>query len=64
MITKQLLKDEIDHVQDAYLEALYKIIKAFGTPVAEENDTYHTEKQPLDTFDALEWQPFIQETYG
>ena len=49
MITKQLLKDEIDQVQDVYLEALYKILKAFGPPVAGEHDTHHAEKQPLDT---------------
>jgi hypothetical protein len=64
MITKQLLKDEIDYVQDAYLEALYKIIKAFRLPVDEEHAMPHTEKQLLDTSDAREWHAFIQETYG
>lgn len=29
MITRELLKKEIDHVQDEYLTALYKIIKSF-----------------------------------
>jgi hypothetical protein len=29
MITKELLKKEIDNVQDAYLFPLYKIIKTF-----------------------------------
>jgi hypothetical protein len=64
MITKQLLKDEIDYVQDAYLEALYKIIKAFRLPVGEELVIHHTEKQLLGTSDVGEWQAFIQETYG
>jgi hypothetical protein len=61
MIPKQLLKDEIDYVQDAYLDALYKIIKAFRVPVDEE---HNAEQQRLDTSDLLEWQAFIRETYG
>jgi hypothetical protein len=32
MITKELLKKEIDNVQDAYLIPLYKIIKTFEEP--------------------------------
>ena len=64
MITKQLLKDEIDYVQDAYLEALYKIIKAFRVPVDEEHNTHNAEQQLLDTSDLLEWQAFVRETYG
>jgi hypothetical protein len=32
MITKELLKKEIDNVQDAYLFPLYKIIKTFEEP--------------------------------
>src|SRR5437879_12689774 len=63
MITKQLLKDEIDYVQDAYLDALYKIIKAFELPVDEEHNTHNAEQQLLNTTNVLEWQAFIQETY-
>ena len=64
MIPKQLLKDEIDHVQDAYLDILYKIIKAFRVPVNEEHTTHNAEQQRLNTSEILEWQAFIQETYG
>ncbi|HLP46542.1 MAG TPA: hypothetical protein VK469_11365 [Candidatus Kapabacteria bacterium] len=32
MITKELLKKEIDNVQDEYLIPLYKIIKTFENP--------------------------------
>ena len=39
MITKQVLKEEIDHVRDEYLEALYQIIRAFKSPVEEAHQT-------------------------
>ncbi|NEW60062.1 hypothetical protein GSY74_02090 [Sulfurovum sp. bin170] len=29
MLTKEILKNEIDNIDEIYLEALYKIIKAF-----------------------------------
>jgi hypothetical protein len=53
MIPKQLLKDEIDYVQDAYLDALCKIIKAFRVPVDEEHTTHNAELQRLNTSDLL-----------
>ena len=28
-ITRELLKQEIDHIQDQYIDALYMVIKAF-----------------------------------
>ena len=64
MITKQLLKDEIDQVQDEYLEALYKIIKACGLPVDKASQERLTEVSPLTETEVLDWQTFIQETYG
>lgn len=40
MITKELLKNEIDGISDEYLEMLYKVIRAFRLPVKEkENPT-------------------------
>ena len=58
MITKELIKLEIDNLKDEYLEILYRIIKALEIPVSEV--TEHLEiinKQS-------EWHNFIQETYG
>jgi len=31
-ITKDILKQEIDHIQDHYIDALYMVIKAFESP--------------------------------
>ena len=31
-ITRELLKQEIDHIQDRYIDALYMVIKAFEYP--------------------------------
>lgn len=63
MITKELVKAEIDRVQDKYLEVLYKIIKALVSPIDEVTSpkatTIITEK-----VEDLEWHNFIEETYG
>ena len=58
MITKELVKAEIDKVQNEYLELLYKIIKAFE-PSEKTNDKEITESNV-----ELNWQDFINETYG
>ncbi len=58
MITKEIIKIEIDNLKDEYLEIVYRIIKALEMPVTEV--TGHLEiinKQS-------EWHNFIQETYG
>jgi len=34
MMTKELLKTEIDYVQEDYLDVLYRIIKVFESPAA------------------------------
>lgn len=63
MITKELIKAEIDRVQDEYLEILYKIIKALVSPIDEvtnPNATMGITKKVED----LEWHNFIEETYG
>ncbi len=60
MITKEILKAEIDHIRDEYLEILYKIIKALESPTeAESHQTTSTEIN-----EESEWHNFIQETYG
>jgi len=49
VITKNLLKTEIDRVRNEYLEVLYNIIKAL-----EPGETDHPET----------WGDFVKETYG
>lgn len=53
MITRELLKDEIDKIEDQYLDALYKIITAI-------KPSYDTTSEMTVT----EWHQFIDETYG
>jgi len=52
MLTRELLRKEIDGIPDEYLEVLYKIVKAL-------------QPQPKKVNDELsEWQKFVSETYG
>ncbi len=64
MITKQVLKEEIDHVRDEYIEALYQIIRAFRLPVEAAHHTPKAGEPSESTTDASDWHTFIQETYG
>jgi hypothetical protein len=52
MVTRDLIKSEIDKVEDEYLPALYRIVKALE-PAA---------LSPANDQDA--WRAFIAETYG
>ena len=54
MITKELIKSEIDKVQTEYLEPLLKIIRAFESPINTKN------KSEI----KLDWKKFINDTYG
>lgn len=51
MITKELLKEEIDKVPDEHLGVLYRIVKAFEEPVQAR-------------MSEEEWKTWIAETYG
>ncbi|MEK7729892.1 MAG: hypothetical protein AAB354_15905 [candidate division KSB1 bacterium] len=61
MITKELLKTEIDKVQDQYLEALYQVIAAFEIP-----RRIVTIDRPITMKHIAEssWHDFIKATYG
>ena len=54
MITRDLLKDEIDNVQDDYLDILYQIIKALENPLVSEHSR----------FGISNWKDFMSKTYG
>lgn len=58
MITRELLKAEIDKVQDRYLDVLYRIIKALVNPSPPVAATPQADVQPSD------WHSFIEQTYG
>ncbi len=62
MITREILKREIDNVQDDYLPALYRIIKAFELPP--ENSAKDITGDSQEKTEHHDWKAFIQETYG
>jgi len=45
MVTREMLKKEIDYVQDQYLGVLLKILKTFMIP-DDNNDTLEVENKP------------------
>jgi hypothetical protein len=55
MITKELLKIEIDNVPEENLGVLYKIIKALEEPARATENTFESQ---------AEWTAFIAETFG
>jgi len=61
MITRELVKAEVEKVQNDYLEVLYKIIKIFIAP-KEDNGKIATSLARKD--DELDWHAFIAQTYG
>lgn len=58
MVTRDLLKKEIDKVQDDHLEILYRVIKAFEKPL--DSEDFQNPK----TLDDSNWKKFIEATYG
>ncbi|MCX6582191.1 MAG: hypothetical protein NT166_18630 [Candidatus Aminicenantes bacterium] len=61
MITKELLKREIDNVQDEYLTPLYKIIKTFEYPDDLDNIEFEDEE---DDHKKKDWLKFIDKFAG
>ncbi|MBN2088611.1 hypothetical protein JW964_03315 [candidate division KSB1 bacterium] len=60
MVTKEMIKLEIDHVESKYLEPLYKIIKAFESADKLNNQILTNNR----INDNSEWLQFINLTYG
>jgi len=64
MISKEIIKSEIDKIQDQYLEGLYHIIKAFEyIPVSKQKMSETNPDKIFDT-DKNEWISFVKSTYG
>ncbi len=63
MVTKELVKAEIEKVHDDDLELLYKIIKVFESPSQRKKLPYS--KRKINKRDLeRDWHQFIEETYG
>lgn len=60
MITNEVIKTEIDKVQEKYLEVLYKIIKIFESP----SDRKTSDTELSAGVAQQSWQRFVAETYG
>ncbi len=60
MVTKELVKSEIDDLQDEYVEVVYKVIKALEMPLLE------LDRQPhqLPRSEQLEWEAFVDRYAG
>ena len=54
MITREIIKAEIDKVEDSYLDVLYRIVKALG----------HSEASVIEKTQSASWSDFIEQTYG
>ncbi|MCP4405965.1 MAG: hypothetical protein GY801_52815 [bacterium] len=60
MVTKELVKHEIDRLQDEYLEVVYKMIKGLEMPLLElEND-----RSSLSASEQAEWEAFVERYAG
>ncbi len=62
MISRAILKSEIDKVKSEYLDLLYRIVKAFENGASQEGVAVASESQEHRT--NLDWQSFVERTYG
>lgn len=63
MVTRSLLKQEIDRVREEHLTALYNIIKVFALPAGTILSASDGIAEPA-AADRANWEKFIEETYG
>ena len=64
MISRKLLKTEIDKVRSEYLELLYSIIKLLENGAHEEVTSAPLEVRAAEAGNRLDWHDFIARTYG
>ena len=64
MLTRDLLKEKIDKVQEGHLAALYNIIKVFESPNETLVNISNIEASISAKDENSDWNDFIEETYG
>jgi len=64
MISRRLLKTEIDKVRSEYLELLYGIIRLLENGTREEGPPAPPEVQAVEAGARLDWHEFIASTYA
>ena len=60
MVTKELVKHEIDRLQDEYLEVVYKMIKGLEVPLLE----FENDRTSLSASEQAEWEAFVDRYAG
>jgi hypothetical protein len=64
MVTKELVKAEIEKVHDDDLELLYKIIKVFESPSRGKKLPFSYKRKINKRDLERDWHQFIEDTYG
>ncbi|MBF0351504.1 MAG: hypothetical protein HQM11_10765 [SAR324 cluster bacterium] len=64
MVTRELLKSEIDRVKDEHLIALYNIIKVFELPEGSILPDSGIKPNEIETTQYPDWHHFIETSYG
>ena len=64
MITRERLKEEIDKVQDSYLDVIFHIVQSFECAPPIQNFNTRS-SSPKSSENALKkWHAFVESTYG
>ncbi|KPA15060.1 hypothetical protein MHK_004729 [Candidatus Magnetomorum sp. HK-1] len=64
MITKKLLKAQIDRIPYEYIGVIYRIIQVFENITDDINENRMKPILHTQTYDNEEWLEFINDTYG
>lgn len=64
MISKELIKAEVDKVQEKDLEKLYEIIINFEKSSEMDNSELKNTTDITKKDNKIDWQNFVEETYG
>ncbi len=64
MITRERLKQEIDRVQDSYLDVLFHIIRTFEYAPPPQHYAPHFSSSESSDNTLAEWHAFVETTYG
>ena len=64
MISRKLLKTEIDKVKSEHLELLYGIIKLLENGACKDVTSGLTKTQAAEPAPPLDWHEFVADTYG
>jgi hypothetical protein len=64
MISRRLLKSEIDKVQSEYLDLLYSIIRLFEKDVRHGGESVPSGSVEAPVCENVDWHAFVAHTYG